>query len=94
MLLLVVLVVLDGNSIVGDWRLPNQRELQSLIDYANYDPALPSGHMFTNVQNFYWSSTAHKYGSTMKWATNLGTGGSSKSQESTAYYVLPVRSGQ
>jgi hypothetical protein len=41
-----------------DWRLPNLRELHSLIDYGNHTPALPVDHPFTNVQaGFYWSST-------------------------------------
>ena len=32
-----------------DWRLPNRKELQSLIDRNRYNPTLPSGHPFTNV---------------------------------------------
>ena len=41
-----------------DWRLPNVNELRSLIDNSRYNPALPSGHPFTNVQSYYyWSST-------------------------------------
>jgi hypothetical protein len=45
----------------GDWRLPNIRELQSLIDFSQNNPALPVGHPFTNVNVdylFYWSSTS------------------------------------
>ena len=33
-----------------DWRLPNRKELRSLIDYSQLNPALPQGHPFTNVQ--------------------------------------------
>ncbi|MCL4300136.1 MAG: DUF1566 domain-containing protein [Anaerolineae bacterium] len=52
--------VSDGSA-MGDWRLPNVRELMSLIDYENINPALPTGHPFTNVQNnIYWTSTTHK----------------------------------
>ena len=47
----------DGSQ-AGGWRLPNYKELFSLVDAANYDPALPTGHPFNNVQFFYyWSST-------------------------------------
>jgi formylglycine-generating enzyme required for sulfatase activity len=43
-----------------DWRLPNRKELHSLADYLKYNPALPTGHSFTNVQaNNYWSSTSN-----------------------------------
>ena len=42
----------------SDWRLPNVRELQSLIDYGRYGRALPSGHPFEDVgSDFYWSSS-------------------------------------
>jgi hypothetical protein len=62
----------DGSS-AGDWRLPNVKELYSLLDLAYYNPALSndagtgqwssacveSGDCsFTNVQTDYWSSTA------------------------------------
>ena len=41
-----------------DWRLPNRKELRSLIDYSRSGPALLSGHPFTNVQSgLYWLST-------------------------------------
>jgi hypothetical protein len=58
---------LTDESSTGDWRLPNRRELVSLIHDAYYGPAVPdtagtgqwsSGDPFNNVQSFaYWSST-------------------------------------
>lgn len=46
-----------------DWRLPNIIELQSLVDHANQNPALPSGmpSIVANTVNptHYWSSTNH-----------------------------------
>jgi VWFA-related protein len=43
----------------SDWRLPNNRELQSLVDYGNTNPALPSGNLFTAIQQgLYWTSTS------------------------------------
>lgn len=45
---------------LSDWRLPNQWELQSLLDLGNYNPALPTGHPFTDVSATpYWTSTSH-----------------------------------
>lgn len=42
-----------------DWRLPNIRELMSLLDYSGTWPCLPSGHPFIDVRTdfLYWTST-------------------------------------
>ena len=51
---------LSDGSVAGDWRLPNVKELHSLIDYERNNPALPSGHQFSGVQlTFYWSGTTY-----------------------------------
>jgi len=45
-----------------DWRMPNVREMQSIMDYGYYDPALKPGHPFTDIPlvfSTYWSSTSH-----------------------------------
>ena len=40
------------------WRLPSLHELASLVDPANSNPSLPTGHPFTNVQSAdYWLGT-------------------------------------
>ena len=41
------LVLSDGSS-AGDWRLPTMKELCTLIDFSNREPALPTGHMFSH----------------------------------------------
>ena len=35
----------------GDWRLPNRRELGTLVDLNNWNPAIPTGHPFTSVNS-------------------------------------------
>jgi hypothetical protein len=46
---------------VTGWRLPNIRELLSLLDFERRDPMLPLGHPFKIVSGggsaYYWSST-------------------------------------
>lgn len=54
---------LTDGSAVGDWRLPNIRELQSLIDHGQAQPALPAGHPFLWTHEpvwheWYWTSTS------------------------------------
>ena len=45
------------------WRVPNRKELFSLIDFSRSGPALPLGHPFLNVvtQNVFWTSTTYHY---------------------------------
>jgi hypothetical protein len=52
----------DGSQ-AGDWRLPNIREFQSLVDYGNGNPALPANNPFTEVSDLYWSSTTYSFDS-------------------------------
>jgi hypothetical protein len=42
----------------SDWRLPNRRELRSLMGHQTKKPSLPEGHPFTDVfPGWYWTST-------------------------------------
>jgi hypothetical protein len=79
------------------WRLPNVRELQSLIDYGNYNPALPTGHPFTNVQSvgWYWSSTTYAYFPWYAWLVYFHDGLLNGDVEGNGYYgAWCVRGGQ
>lgn len=50
---------LTDKSRPGEWRMPNIRELQSIMDNTAVAPAIPAGHPFTNVQpTLYWTSTS------------------------------------
>jgi hypothetical protein len=85
---------LTDGSTEGDWRLPNVKELQSLIDYGEYWPALPSGDPFTNVQSSnYWSSTTFAPSTDNAWLVVMFHGGLIISNKSSSFYVWPVRGG-
>jgi hypothetical protein len=54
-----------GAGTFADWRLPNIKELQSLIDFGESDPAFPPDHPFFDVrQAGYWSSTTAAFNKT------------------------------
>jgi len=95
---------LSDGSIAGDWRLPNVREMQSLVHYGVYDPVVPNtagtakwteGAPFTGVQSdLYWSSTAGAYYTDYAWYVYLNDGYVEDASKAAAYYVWPVRGGQ
>jgi hypothetical protein len=76
-----------------DWRLPNVKELQSLIDFSNYSLALPTGYPFTSVQHGYnWTSTTFALDTSFAWVVDMSTGDMDDIKKSGIYPVWPVRS--
>lgn len=86
---------LSDGSKAGDWRLPNADELESLLDLANYSPALPTGHPFTSVQtDVYWTSTTSAPYTDHGWGIDFDSGLLYDYGKIYSYYVWPVRTGQ
>jgi len=84
-----------GVSPFNDWRLPNIRELHSLVDYGNAYPAISSDHPFENFQfdSHYWSSTTLDVSSNA-WSVRFEIGEVRLvSKANNEYYVWPVRGG-
>ncbi|HQP31126.1 MAG TPA: DUF1566 domain-containing protein [Deltaproteobacteria bacterium] len=77
-----------------DWRLPNIRELISLLDMSRHDPCLPSGHEFTDmgVGDIYWTSTTSAGATGSAWCIDLTDGAILTADKSVSRSVLPVRS--
>lgn len=76
----------------ADWRLPNRRELFSLISHRTINPALPEGHPFINVfHGYYWSSTTCRRLPDQAWYIHLGGARVFKGMKHGSYLVWPVR---
>jgi hypothetical protein len=88
----LVFPAVDGYD---DWRLPNARELLSLIDYEEFNPALPEGCPITDVQDgHYWSSTTYKSSILYAWSVEVNHGYVSYPHKENLHYVWPVRGGK
>ena len=76
------------------WRLPTVEELASLVDTTQSNPALPSGHPFTNVQSYYyWSSTTNVFDPCYAWFVTFFNGVVTTTAKSGTHYVWCVRGG-
>jgi len=79
----------------NDWRLPNRKELFSLIDFSRVGPALPEGHPFWDIKFSYWSSTTNANYTGLAWVVKMYSGSVDFGVKSSSYngYVWPVRAG-
>ncbi len=96
---------LSDSSVAGDWRLPSINELQSLINYEWFGPALSNaegsgqwseGDAFDGVWSgvAYWSSTSFILGGTGARTMVLYAGIVYHEGKDDPCYIWPVRGGQ
>ncbi|QTA80019.1 DUF1566 [Desulfonema limicola] len=94
----------ECSSAYTDWRLPNVRELLTLVDYSYSNLSLPNtagtskwteGDPFFGVkQIYYWSSTSSAGDTTQAWFVRFDTGYAYYGNKLQKAYVWPVRGGE
>ncbi len=79
----------------SDWRLPNVKELTSIVEESCYDPAINIS-MFPNTEaSFYWSATPYGYTLYNKsWNVNFDGGYNKSNSKDYDAHVRLVRGGQ
>jgi len=87
---------LSDGSQEGDWRLPNRKELDSLIDLGENNPSMPEGHLLspTVTAGDYWSATTRSGLETYAWTVNFASGAISSERIDEVGSVRCVRGGQ
>jgi hypothetical protein len=76
----------------SDWRLPNRRELRSLMSYQTRKPALPAGHPFANVvSGWYWTSTTAAINTAYAWYIHMEGARMFYGQKREYFLLWPVR---
>ena len=94
---------LTDGSTAGQWRLPNVKELQSLVDYAYSYPAVSNaagtgkhtwGDPFSNCCVWYWTSTSVVGYPTSAFVVDFSHGHTRYSARTSWNFVWPVRGGQ
>ena len=83
--------------VAGDWRLPNVRELQSLIDYGRSEPGAaerPSFHRRPVASSTTGRVPPTAGRTSIAWSVRLYDGTVISSAKPYTFYVWPVRGGQ
>lgn len=80
----------------SDWRLPNIREIRSLIHYASASPRawLNETGQFINVQDGYWSATTSALSRGKAWTVAFPIGSTAVADKNEARFVWPLRGGE
>lgn len=75
-------------------RLPEVKELISLLDYTTFNPALPASHPFTNVQSaLYWSASPDAGNASNAWLVDFSDGVVADGSKTSSRQVWCVRGG-
>jgi len=82
-----------GGGFAGftDWRLPNQKELNSIVERQCVVPSINAAIFPATVSDWYWSASPYAGVATYAWSIDFGGGVNGKSVN---YYVRLVRGGQ
>jgi len=77
----------------SDWRLPNVRNLESIVDWNRYNPAIDTKFFSDCLSSFYWSSSTNTYYSFYAWSVGFGYGYVDDGNGTYGNYVRCVRGG-
>jgi hypothetical protein len=85
----------EGLALAGhtDWRVPNARELRSIVDSTQSDPAMAPSMFPTALSEYYWSSTSSATYTPYAWGVNFKTGNLFPVYKTDACYIRCVRGG-
>ncbi len=82
----------EGACGFSDWRMPNRRELRSLVSYQTKKPALPENHPFENVfSGWYWTSTTAAISPAYAWYIHMEGARMFYGEKRQFFLLWPVR---
>ncbi|GAB2886436.1 hypothetical protein GCM10027046_13480 [Uliginosibacterium flavum] len=73
------------------WRMPNIKELESIVDYSRFNPAIDPAVFPSATASLYWTSSPMASSSLYAWTLNFMVGGVESGDRDTAYPLRLVR---
>lgn len=73
-----------------DWKLPNRKELNSILDLSTSNPIIDTTY-FTTINDNYWSSTSYSSDTDYVWITEFGYDSSGLNNKTDINFVRCVR---
>jgi hypothetical protein len=90
-LILTHQAALERAATQSGWRLPNIKELSSLSNKANTNPAIDVAAFPGTVSSYYWSSSPYAIATYFAWFVNFSNSAVIVSNRSTLSYLRLVR---
>jgi len=88
--------VTESNRTATAWRLPNVKELSSIVDItlSPPNPAIDANFPATPTDKYFWSSSPYVANPANAWSVYFVNGHVGLNSRSNSYYVRLVRAGQ
>ena len=77
----------------SDWRLPDRRELMSIVDFGRVSPSVDTTYFPSCRSSYYWSSSPNVNPSVYAWYVYFYYGHVTKHYKTNTYSVRCVRAG-
>ena len=77
-----------------DWRLPNKKELESIVEFCGYSPSINQTLFPATPASDFWSGSAYVPGPADAWVVGFDFGATYAPDEADSDYARLVRGGQ
>lgn len=84
----------DTTGGYGDWRLPNKKELESIVESCGHSPAINQTLFPATPALYYWSASSYVADPSNAWFVNFNVGYTSNYFKTYNFTVRLVRGGQ
>ena len=89
----LAVAISDGTAGYGDWRLPNKKELESIVETCGSVPAINQTRFPATPVAYFWTSTTYARTPDNAWYVHSDNGNTSYFLKTSAFAVRLVRSG-